>query len=97
MYEVFLVSVNVVPCAASKIAAAVAPVAVVSRALGVIVTVGVEVYPEPMFVIVMVVIAPLKIVATAVAPVPPPPSILIVGILLYPVPPLVSVIDDTYL
>ena len=44
------------------------------------------------------VITPLFVVAVAVAPVPPPPVISMVGVPeKYPVPPLVTVIDFTYL
>ncbi|SVE29633.1 uncharacterized protein METZ01_LOCUS482487 [marine metagenome] len=50
-----------------------------------------------MFVTVIAVITPLDTAAVAAAPVPPPPVIAIVGILLYPVPPAVTVIDETYL
>ena len=68
--------------AAVSIAVPTAPVAVVSLACGVIVTVGEEVYPVPLFVMVNPVMAPLKTVAVAVAPVPPPPDNETVGTLL---------------
>ena len=47
--------------------------------LSVIVTVGVDVYSLPGFVIVNPVIAPPETVAVAVAPIPPPPEIVTTG------------------
>ena len=43
------------------------------------VTVGVDVYPVPWFVTIMLVTTPTAITAVAVAPVPPPPLIVITG------------------